>query len=127
MRLPAINQKLIRFMMDNEVDNKADTESEYISVGTLAAKNSYNIYLGLSGDSLAFTLVHVSVFTLTLLYVGIRLARWWQKKNCPAALLGYYQVRSLLSVSVTSDTNMFMNFCLMKELNPLSNLVSICR
>ena len=43
------------------------------------------------------------------------------------ALLGDYQVRSLLSVSVTSDTNMFMNFCLMKELNPFSNLVSICR
>merc|ERR1711972_1204596 len=38
-------------------------------------------YVGLSGDSLAFTLVYVSVFTLTLLYVGVRLARRWRKKQ----------------------------------------------
>ena len=77
MRLPAIKQKLIRFMMDN----KADTESEFISVGTLAAENSNRAYMGLSRDSMAFTLVYVLVFALTLLYVGIRLARRWQKKN----------------------------------------------
>ena len=101
MRLPAINQKLIRFMMDNKVDNKADTEFEFISVGTLAAKNSYNIYLGLSGDSLAFTLVHVSVFTLTLLYVGIRLARRWQKKNCPAGRPAWLLSGEITTVSVS--------------------------
>ena len=40
-----------------------------------------NIYTGLTGDSLAFTLVYVSVFTLTLMYVGVRLARRWRKKQ----------------------------------------------
>ena len=43
--------------------------------------DSNNIYTGLTGDSLAFTLVYVSVFTLTLLYVGVRLARRWRKKQ----------------------------------------------
>ena len=38
-----------------------------------------NIYTGLTGDSLAFTLV--SVFTLTLMYVGVHLARRWRKKQ----------------------------------------------
>ena len=42
---------------------------------------SESVYAGLSGDSLAFTLVYVSVFTLTLLYVGVRLARRWRKKH----------------------------------------------
>ena len=83
MRLPTINQKLNAFIQDI----KADTESEFISVGTsAAAENSNNPYTGLSGDSLAFTLVYVSVFTLTLLYVGIRLARRWRKKHRQAAL-----------------------------------------
>ena len=42
---------------------------------------SDTVYAGLSGDSLAFTLVYVSVLTLTLLYVGVRLARRWRKKH----------------------------------------------
>ena len=82
MRLPTINQKLNAFIQDI----KADTESEFISVGSSAAENSNNPYTGLSGDSLAFTLVYVSVFTLTLLYVGIRLARRWRKKHRQSAL-----------------------------------------
>ena len=77
MRLPTINQKLNAFIQDI----KADTESEFISIRTLAAENSNKAYMGLSRDSMAFTLVYVLVFTLTLLYVGIRLARRWQKKN----------------------------------------------
>ena len=44
-----------------------------------------SIYTGLTGDSLAFTLVYVSVFTLTLMYVGVRLARSWRKKQQAAA------------------------------------------
>jgi len=44
-----------------------------------------SIYTGLTGDSLAFTLVYVSVFTLTLMYVGVRLARRWRKKQQAAA------------------------------------------
>ena len=44
-----------------------------------------SIYTGLTGDSLAFTFVHVSVFTLTLMYVGVRLARRWRKKQQAAA------------------------------------------
>jgi len=83
MRLPTINQKLNAFIQDI----KADTESEFISnVGASAENSSNNPYTGLSGDSLAFTLVYVSVFTLTLLYVGIRLARRWRKKHRQAAL-----------------------------------------
>lgn len=86
MRLPTINQKLNAFIQDI----KADTESEFITSvggGASSAENSANNpYTGLSGDSLAFTLVYVSVFTLTLLYVGIRLARRWRKKHRQAAL-----------------------------------------
>jgi len=39
---------------------------------------------GLSGDSLAFTLVYVSVFTVTMLYVGVRLARRWRARQTRA-------------------------------------------
>jgi hypothetical protein len=35
----------------------------------------------LSGDSLAFTLIYISVFTLTLLYVGVKIARRWREKR----------------------------------------------
>lgn len=38
-------------------------------------------YAGLSGDSLAFTLVYVSVFSITLLYVGLKLAKRWREKQ----------------------------------------------
>ena len=82
MRLPTINQKLNAFIQDI----KADTESDFISSVGASTENSSNLYTGLSGDSLAFTLVYVSVFTLTLLYVGIRLARRWRKKHRQAAL-----------------------------------------
>ena len=43
--------------------------------------DSSGVYSGLSGDSLAFTLVYVSVFTITLFYVGVRLARRWRRKQ----------------------------------------------
>ena len=43
--------------------------------------SSSGVYSGLSGDSLAFTLVYVSVFTLTLVYVGVRLVRRWRTKQ----------------------------------------------
>jgi len=36
---------------------------------------------GLSGDSLAFTLVYASVFSVTLLYVGLKLAKRWRDKQ----------------------------------------------
>jgi len=36
---------------------------------------------GLSGDSLAFTLVYVSVFSVTLLYVGLKLAKRWRNRQ----------------------------------------------
>ena len=42
--------------------------------------------MGSTEDSLALTLVYVSVFTLTLHYVSIRLARRWRKKHHKAAL-----------------------------------------
>merc|ERR1719244_1441204 len=48
---------------------------------TIDQADSNNIYTGLTGDSLAFTLVYVSVFTLTLFYVGVRLGRRWRKKQ----------------------------------------------
>lgn len=51
------------------------------SLDTTAQPDPNNIYTGLMGDSLAFTLVYVSVFTMTLLYVGVRLARRWRKKQ----------------------------------------------
>jgi len=38
-------------------------------------------YGGLSGDSLAFTLVYVSVFSVTLLYVGLKLAKRWRARQ----------------------------------------------
>jgi len=38
-------------------------------------------YSGLSGDSLAFTLVYVSVFSVTLLYVGLKLAKRWRDRQ----------------------------------------------
>jgi len=38
-------------------------------------------YFGLSGDSLAFTLVYVSVFSVTLLYVGLKLAKRWRDRQ----------------------------------------------
>jgi len=40
-----------------------------------------SVYSGLTGDSLAFTLVYVSVFTITLVYIGVRLARRWRRKQ----------------------------------------------
>jgi len=76
MRLPTINKKLNDFIQDFQTD----TESEFIT-SVHEADGSSDPYTGLSGDSLAFTLVYVSVFTLTLLYVGIRLARRWRKKH----------------------------------------------
>jgi len=42
-------------------------------------------YSGLSGDSLAFTLVYVSVFSVTLLYVGLKLAKRWRDRQNRAA------------------------------------------
>ena len=82
MRLPTINKKLNDFIQDFQTD----TESEFITnVHEASADDSSNPYTGLSGDSLAFTLVYVSVFTLTLLYVGIRLARRWRKKHRQSA------------------------------------------
>jgi len=80
MRLPTINRKLNDFIQDFQTD----TESEFIT-SVHEADGSSDPYTGLSGDSLAFTLVYVSVFTLTLLYVGIRLARRWRKKHRQSA------------------------------------------
>jgi len=80
MRLPTINKKLNDFIQDFQTD----TESEFIT-SVHEADGSSDPYTGLSGDSLAFTLVYVSVFTLTLLYVGIRLARRWRKKHRQSA------------------------------------------
>merc|ERR1719154_501391 len=80
MRLPTINKKLNDFIQDFQTD----TESEFIT-SVHEADDSSDPYTGLSGDSLAFTLVYVSVFTLTLLYVGIRLARRWRKKHRQSA------------------------------------------
>ena len=40
---------------------------------------------GLSGDSLAFTLVYVSVFSVTLLYVGLKLAKRWRARQSRAS------------------------------------------
>ena len=76
IRMPTINKKLNDFIQDF---HQTDTESEFIT--SVQDDSSNNPYTGLSGDSLAFTLVYVSVFTLTLLYVGIRLARRWRKKH----------------------------------------------
>ena len=80
MRLPTINRKLNDFIQDFQTD----TESEFIT-SVHEADGSSDPSTGLSGDSLAFTLVYVSVFTLTLLYVGIRLARRWRKKHRQSA------------------------------------------
>merc|ERR1711942_301509 len=50
-----------------EPEDQSDTESQTSG--------------GLSGDSLAFTLVYVSVFSVTLLYVGLKLAKRWRDKQ----------------------------------------------
>ena len=48
---------------------------------TVCLDSTSSLYSGLTGDSLAFTLVYVSVFTITLVYVGVRLARRWRRKQ----------------------------------------------
>jgi len=50
-----------------EPEDQSDTESQTSG--------------GLSGDSLAFTLVYVSVFSVTLLYVGLKLAKRWRARQ----------------------------------------------
>ena len=71
-RFPAIDQLLREVPRVNAVAAPPETSTPAVPAGG---------YSGLSGDSLAFTLVYVSVFTVTLLYVGLRLARRWRKKQ----------------------------------------------
>ena len=66
IRFPSIDELLKRSQESSQMSGDDDDDG---------------VYTGLSGDSLAFTLVYVSVFTLTLLYVGVRLARRWRKKQ----------------------------------------------
>ena len=99
IRMPTINKKLNDFIQDF---HQTDTESEFIT--SVQDDSSNNPYTGLSGDSLAFTLVYVSVFTLTLLYIGIRLARKWRKKHQQAAL----QTQGRISGEVNHITAIFI-------------------
>ena len=71
-RFPAIDQLLREVPRVNAVAAPPETSTPAVPAAG---------YSGLSGDSLAFTLVYVSVFTVTLLYVGLRLARRWRKKQ----------------------------------------------
>eukprot|EP00092_Neocalanus_flemingeri_P021676 GFUD01023513.1.p1 GENE.GFUD01023513.1~~GFUD01023513.1.p1 ORF type:complete len:297 (+),score=83.59 GFUD01023513.1:238-1128(+) len=68
IRIPSFNE-LLRSQTSNiqTQSNPQDAETES--------------YSGLSGDSLAFTLVYVSVFSVTLLYVGLKLARRWRARQ----------------------------------------------
>jgi len=70
---PTIDDLLRGGQSQVNVPNSSDTLDDQL--------DSNNIYTGLTGDSLAFTLVYVSVFTLTLFYVGVRLGRRWRKKQ----------------------------------------------
>merc|ERR1719219_2025192 len=79
---------------DIDIEENREDESNIIfspSLDEMMGQNNVNspnsdssssgVYSGLSGDSLAFTLVYVSVFTLTLVYVGVRLVRRWRTKQ----------------------------------------------
>jgi len=69
IRIPTFDE-LLRSQSSNTIQTQTEskeTESES--------------YSGLSGDSLAFTLVYVSVFSVTLLYVGLKLARRWRDRQ----------------------------------------------
>lgn len=45
----------------------------------------------MSGDSLAFTLCYISVFSLTLLYVGVKLTRRWRLKRARLAAAALHE------------------------------------
>jgi len=64
IRVPTFNELLRR--QRPELEGPSETESQSS---------------GLSGDSLAFTLVYVSVFSVTLLYVGLKLAKRWRARQ----------------------------------------------
>merc|ERR1711936_475059 len=64
IRIPTFNELLRR--QRPELEGPSETESQSS---------------GLSGDSLAFTLVYVSVFSVTLLYVGLKLAKRWRARQ----------------------------------------------
>jgi len=86
---------LSRDYHDLDIEENMEDESNIVFSPSLddmiSQKNNINssdsdsdgsvLYSGLTGDSLAFTLVYVSVFTITLVYVGIRLARRWRHKH----------------------------------------------
>jgi len=71
IRIPTFNDLLSRRQKLNpEVSESTESDSQSS---------------GLSGDSLAFTLVYVSVFSVTLLYVGLKLAKRWRSRQSRAA------------------------------------------
>merc|ERR1712126_209533 len=80
IRIPTFNDLLSRRQKLNPEVSES-TESD-------------NSSSGLSGDSLAFTLVYASVFSVTLLYVGLKLAKRWRDKQ-----------RSRVSVSSTPSSS----------------------
>ena len=90
----------------NQFIRGIESESEFVSAEEDGPPDdgASHPYTGLSGDSLAFTLVYVSVFTLTLLYIGIRLARKWRKKHQQAAL----QTQGRISGEVNRITAIFI-------------------
>ena len=42
----------------------------------------------LNSDSLAFTLVYCSVFTITIVYIGYKLSKKWRRQSTQAAAAG---------------------------------------
>jgi len=69
IRIPTFNE-LLR-SQHNNYPNQAQQPKE----------SETEAYFGLSGDSLAFTLVYVSIFSVTLLYVGLKLAKRWRDRQ----------------------------------------------